>query len=92
MLRLDYAIAVGFVAVLATPLVVDVLAWNAGLELPGMRPTTEVAQIEPGDWLDGTATQKVEQTLVGGSLLAGPEGDGWRVEASLPVTAPHTTN
>jgi len=70
MSRFNYAIAIGFWAVLATPLVLDVAAFDAELSLPGMRATTEVPMIEPEDWLDGVATQRSEQILVGGSVLA----------------------
>ncbi|MEM9453769.1 MAG: hypothetical protein AAGF11_06290 [Myxococcota bacterium] len=70
MSRFDSAIAAGFFAMLATPLVLDVLAWDTGVVLPGMRRATEVARIEPREWLDGAAAQKIEQTLVGGSLLS----------------------
>lgn len=70
MRRLDHAIAIGFVASLTAPLVIDVVAWNLDLELPGMRRATEVGRVEPGEWLDGRATDKAEQILVGGSVLA----------------------
>ena len=70
MSRFDSAIALGFFAMLATPLMLDVVAWDAGVVLPGMRRATEVARIEPREWLDGAAAQKIEQTLVGGSLLS----------------------
>ena len=70
MSRFEYAVALGFWGLLAAPLVIDVAAFNAELSLPGMRPTTEVAEVEPHDWTDGTATQKGEQLLVGGSVIA----------------------
>lgn len=35
----------------------------------------------------GLTSMRERARSVGGSLIAGPDGDGWRVEASLPVTA-----
>ena len=39
----------------------------------------------------GLTSMRERARSVGGSLLAGPDGDGWRVEATLPVNAPGTT-
>lgn len=35
----------------------------------------------------GLTSMRERARSVGGSLIAGPDGDGWRVEASLPVNA-----
>ncbi|MGH1340115.1 MAG: alginate O-acetyltransferase AlgX-related protein [Nannocystales bacterium] len=70
MARFEYGITIGFWALLATPLVLDVAAFDTELSLPGMRPTTEVPAIEPDDWLDGVATARGEQLMVGGSVIA----------------------
>ncbi len=39
----------------------------------------------------GLTSMRERARSVGGSLLAGPDGDGWRVEATLPVNAPGST-
>lgn len=37
----------------------------------------------------GLTSMRERARSVGGSLIAGPDGDGWRVEANLPVNAPN---
>ena len=68
--RTSWALAVAFVGLLCLPLTLDVLAWNMGLELPGLRRGDEVAAVEPGEWRTGAATAKADRILKSESLLA----------------------
>ncbi len=40
----------------------------------------------------GLTSMRERARSVGGSLIAGPDGNGWKVEATLPVNAPRSLN